>query len=62
MSNKTDLAIGITAGIVGGLIAGGILGILFAPQPGNKTRAQIKDKTLELAGKVKTLITTKKEN
>jgi gas vesicle protein len=54
-NNKRDLTIGILAGIAGGLVAGGILGILFAPKSGKETRTDIKDKTLELVEKVKAL-------
>jgi len=55
MDNKADLAIGITAGVVCGLIVGGVLGILFAPKSGVETRTEIKDKALVLVDKVKAL-------
>lgn len=44
---KNMIAVG-----VGGIAVGALLGILFAPAEGKKTRAAIKNKTNDLVGKV----------
>lgn len=48
-SNKTEAVIGLLAG----LAVGAVLGILFAPDSGKKTRERISDKALDLADNAK---------
>lgn len=40
-------------GVVGGLLTGAVLGVLFAPENGKTTRKKIKDKTKELKDTMK---------
>lgn len=47
---KTDKVI---LGVIGGLVAGALMGILFAPAKGTKTRKKIKRKSNEYADEVK---------
>ncbi|NRT12642.1 YtxH domain-containing protein [Flavobacterium sp. 14A] len=47
---KTDK---VLLGVLGGLAAGAILGILYAPEKGNKTRGKIKDKSVDYADNLK---------
>jgi len=47
---KTDKVI---LGLLGGLAAGAILGILFAPDKGEKTRKKIKNKGIDYADELK---------
>ena len=47
---KTDKVI---LGVLGGLAAGVILGILFAPEKGEKTRKKIKTKGIDYADELK---------
>lgn len=47
---KTDKVI---LGVLGGLAAGAILGILFAPDKGEKTRKKIKNKGIDYADELK---------
>ncbi|EIA07202.1 YtxH domain-containing protein [Flavobacterium frigoris] len=47
---KTDKVI---LGVLGGLAAGTILGILFAPDKGEKTRKKIKNKGIDYADELK---------
>ena len=47
---KTDKVI---LGVLGGLAAGAILGILFAPETGEKTRKKIKNKSIDYADELK---------
>lgn len=47
---KTDKVI---LGVIGGLAAGALMGILFAPAKGSKTRKKIKRKSNEYADGVK---------
>lgn len=43
----------IILGLIGGLATGAILGVLFAPDSGKKTRKKITDKSKELKDNVK---------
>nr|WP_315151081.1 YtxH domain-containing protein [uncultured Flavobacterium sp.] len=43
----------LAIGILGGVAAGAILGVLFAPEEGSKTRKKIADKGNDLAGEIK---------
>ncbi len=43
----------LALGILGGLAAGAILGVLFAPEEGSKTRKKIADKGNDLADEIK---------
>ncbi|MFT5243823.1 MAG: gas vesicle protein [Psychroserpens sp.] len=47
---KTDKVI---LGVLGGLAAGAILGILFAPEKGERTRKKIKNKGIDYADELK---------
>ena len=50
---RRERGTGIAAGAVTGALIGAAIGILFAPKSGKETRADIKDKTVEVAGVVK---------
>ncbi|HQV36934.1 MAG TPA: YtxH domain-containing protein [Flavobacterium sp.] len=43
----------VILGVLGGLAAGALLGILFAPQKGSKTRKMILNKGEDYAGELK---------
>lgn len=43
----------LAVGLVVGAAIGATLGILFAPKPGRETRAQIKEKAVEIMEKAK---------
>jgi gas vesicle protein len=43
----------LALGILGGLAAGAILGVLFAPEEGSKTRKKIADKGNDFADEIK---------
>lgn len=43
----------VILGVIGGLATGALLGILFAPESGKKTRRKIKDKSQELKDNMK---------
>ncbi|GEM_PF-890388 len=45
MGTKTFKSFGI--GLIAGAVIGGVIALLYAPQPGKKTRKLIKDKTTE---------------
>nr|WP_232325462.1 YtxH domain-containing protein [Pedobacter panaciterrae] len=44
---------GAIIGLLAGLAVGAVLGVLFAPESGKKTRERISDKALDLADNVK---------
>lgn len=46
--NKHNNILGVIAGILVGSLAGALTMLLLAPQSGEDTRAQIKDKSIEL--------------
>jgi gas vesicle protein len=52
--NKNSLS-GFSIGLGVGLVVGGVLGLLFAPQKGSETRKVIKDKADLLIEQVKAL-------
>jgi gas vesicle protein len=43
----------LALGILGGIAAGALLGVLFAPEEGKKTRKKIADKGNDFAGELK---------
>lgn len=43
----------LALGILGGVAAGALLGVLFAPDEGRKTRKKIADKGNDFAGEIK---------
>ena len=47
-TNNINNVLGILGGLVVGALAGSIAMLLFAPQSGQKTRDQIKQKSIEL--------------
>ena len=47
MSDRDEFGAFLVGFLVGGL-SGAVVALLFAPQSGEETRAQIKDKTIEL--------------
>jgi gas vesicle protein len=49
--SDTDGALGFLAGLIFGAAAGGLLALLFAPQPGEQTRQRIKESSIELRDK-----------
>jgi len=48
----------VVLGILGGVAAGALLGILFAPQKGDKTRRKIMDKSNDYADELKDKLDT----
>jgi gas vesicle protein len=50
MSDRDEFGAFLVGFLVGGL-SGAVVALLFAPQSGEETRAQIKDKTIELRDK-----------
>ncbi|OCB76054.1 YtxH domain-containing protein [Flavobacterium crassostreae] len=56
---KTD---NVILGVLGGLAAGAILGILYAPDKGEKTRKRIKDKSMDCADDLKCKLDAVVEN
>jgi gas vesicle protein len=48
-----DLAIGIGVGLLAGVVIGGVVALLFAPQSGKETRQMIKDKATDAVDTVK---------
>jgi gas vesicle protein len=57
MKNNSKLLIALGAG----LVVGGILGVLFAPNKGKDTRHKIADQGKKLVDKVKTKFNKEKE-
>ena len=58
MENYTKIAIGVA----GGLLAGAILGILFAPNKGAETRAKIKNAGTNLTDNIQESINKGKDS
>ena len=50
---KRERGAGIAAGIAAGAMIGAAVGVLFAPKSGKETRADIKEKTCDVASNVK---------
>ena len=48
-----DLALGIGVGLLAGVVIGGVVALLFAPQSGKETRQMIKDKAADAVDTVK---------
>jgi gas vesicle protein len=48
-----DLALGIGVGLLAGVVIGGVVALLFAPQSGKETRQMIKDKAADAVDSVK---------
>ena len=48
-----DHAIGFGIGLLSGVVIGGVIALLFAPQTGKETRQMIKDKTTEVVDAIK---------
>lgn len=47
----------LLVGLLGGLAAGAVLGVLFAPEKGSETRRKITEKGSELANSIKAKLT-----
>jgi gas vesicle protein len=60
--HNSNNAIGLFAGILVGGLTGAITALLMAPQPGEKTRAQIKQKSFELRDRSVSTINDAKES
>ena len=56
MGSKTFKGFG--AGLLTGAVIGGVIALLYAPQPGKKTRQQIKDKATEIIDEVDEVVDT----
>ena len=52
MMNK-DHAVGFGIGLLSGVIIGGVIALLFAPQSGKETRKMIKDKAIGMMEAIK---------
>ncbi len=53
LSNHSDDKSGAVVALLAGLAVGAVLGVLFAPDSGKKTREKITDKALDLADNAK---------
>ncbi|RYE19399.1 MAG: YtxH domain-containing protein [Sphingobacteriales bacterium] len=53
MSNHSNDKSGAVVALLAGLAVGAVLGVLFAPDSGKKTREKITDKALDLADNAK---------
>lgn len=57
MKNSSKILLALAAGVA----VGGILGVLFAPDKGSRTREKIKGKAVDLADNVKERVAKGKE-
>ena len=48
-----DQVISFGIGLLAGAVIGGVIALLYAPQSGEETRKQIKEKTSEVTGAIK---------
>jgi gas vesicle protein len=48
-----DSAVGFGIGLLSGVVIGGVIALLFAPQSGKETRQMIKEKTGDIIDAVK---------
>ena len=56
MSEKRNVIGGILIGVLVGSVVGASAALLSAPQPGQQTRALLRDKGSEIAGKASTTV------
>lgn len=48
-----DQVVGFGIGLLAGAVIGGVIALIYAPQSGEETRQQIKEKTSEVTGAIK---------
>lgn len=53
MKESSKNIVGIITGMAAGIVVGGALGLLYAPQSGKETRKQIKSKSGDLGSTIK---------
>ncbi|SMD12699.1 YtxH domain-containing protein [Pedobacter nyackensis] len=61
MSYKPTDSSGAIVALLTGLAVGAVLGVLFAPESGKRTRGRISDKASDAAGNIKDTLHTMKE-
>ena len=61
MSYKPTDSSGAIVALLTGLAVGAVLGVLFAPESGKRTRGRISDKASDAAGSIKDTLHTMKE-